>query len=487
MAKADTVYSLFGMKTPQQVAKEQYEKNQQILQTYSKTPEGMAGSAIGLGLRRLFSGPSDEMQTAERGQAAIAKAREAVAQKRTAEAEAQATQALSIEAAVANEEAGLGAMPKPPEPTREEQLMKRYIDNSELYDTMATHLAEAGLQTESEAARTEATNQRLGALKVRKTLADVRKTEGELATQNRYKNMQINQNNYMDAVNTFIQNGDVTEGLRLLDIYTADPSTLQKDLNMIMGRFFPNADSNDPKALQLAMDKLIDYKRADQKGISAFKQVQERIDDSWDTTKSAARKMPLINGALKTLDEGRVNIGSLTNSRQGAERLYELALQAAGVDTSDQTAVARTESLLAETGFLATEMLASGVYGSGTGLSEKDLEDAKRLSGAGKDLTPDGMRRILELNARMAKAKVEAHNNLINNLNPKYWEDNPYKKKDNYIIEIEPLYSAIPQSATSWADAAPKGGRRILDSNGKEVRLVSGKYVYEDGTEYTGQ
>ena len=141
MAKADTVYSLFGMKTPQQVAKEQYEKNQQILQTYSKTPEGMAGSAIGLGLRRLFSGPSDEMQTAERGQAAIAKAREAVAQKRTAEAEAQATQALSIEAAVANEEAGLGAMPKPPEHTREEQLMKRYINNSELYDTMATHLA----------------------------------------------------------------------------------------------------------------------------------------------------------------------------------------------------------------------------------------------------------------------------------------------------------------------------------------------------------
>ena len=65
MAKQDTVYSLFGMRSPQQVAAENLKRQQEFLQQASRDPYQMAGGAIGLGLARLFGGPSEEMQKAE--------------------------------------------------------------------------------------------------------------------------------------------------------------------------------------------------------------------------------------------------------------------------------------------------------------------------------------------------------------------------------------------------------------------------------------
>ena len=65
MAKQDTVYSLFGMRSPQQVAAENLKRQQAFLQQASRDPYQMAGGAIGLGLARLFGGPSEEMQKAE--------------------------------------------------------------------------------------------------------------------------------------------------------------------------------------------------------------------------------------------------------------------------------------------------------------------------------------------------------------------------------------------------------------------------------------
>lgn len=65
MAKADTVYSLFGIKTPQQVAQEQLESQQAIIARAARDPYQLAGAGIGMALNRLFSGPSKEMEQAQ--------------------------------------------------------------------------------------------------------------------------------------------------------------------------------------------------------------------------------------------------------------------------------------------------------------------------------------------------------------------------------------------------------------------------------------
>ena len=64
MAKADTVYSLFGMKSPQQVAREQMLSSQKLLQSQTD-PYARLGTALGVGLGRMFGGANTELEKAK--------------------------------------------------------------------------------------------------------------------------------------------------------------------------------------------------------------------------------------------------------------------------------------------------------------------------------------------------------------------------------------------------------------------------------------
>lgn len=64
MAKADTVYSLFGMKSPQQVAREQMLASQKLLQA-QQDPYARLGTALGMGLGRMFGGANTELEKAK--------------------------------------------------------------------------------------------------------------------------------------------------------------------------------------------------------------------------------------------------------------------------------------------------------------------------------------------------------------------------------------------------------------------------------------
>lgn len=66
MARPDTVYSLFGLKSPQEVAQEQFEQSF----SYTPGPSGYQRAGAGLGtalgmLARSIAGPTEEMQQAE--------------------------------------------------------------------------------------------------------------------------------------------------------------------------------------------------------------------------------------------------------------------------------------------------------------------------------------------------------------------------------------------------------------------------------------
>lgn len=69
MATRQQVLSLFGA-TPEQIQQRQREQQQELLAA-QRTPEQIAGSAIGLGLARLFGGKSKELQEAEQRQEAV--------------------------------------------------------------------------------------------------------------------------------------------------------------------------------------------------------------------------------------------------------------------------------------------------------------------------------------------------------------------------------------------------------------------------------
>jgi hypothetical protein len=91
MAKPDTVYSLFGMKTPQQVMDEEFARQFKYMQG-QRSGYQQAGAGIGLLLGNLFGGKSAELQQAEDREQAYAQTTQELAAKerqaRTQNAEA---------------------------------------------------------------------------------------------------------------------------------------------------------------------------------------------------------------------------------------------------------------------------------------------------------------------------------------------------------------------------------------------------------------
>lgn len=201
MAKGDTVYSLFGMKSPQQVAAEERERAMKYM-TGQRTGYQQAGAGLGLLLGSLF-GDSKEMQRAKEGEAIVTGARK---EARQAE-EAKAAELASFQEQL---RARGGRTTRAGQPlidlSAEEQLAKDQEKYYQLYNTIADRLDAAGFTTEAENARNKASQQLLGSLSIRKQLADIgyteAKTQKELTPAD-YKNV----GRYVDASGTPFQGG----------------------------------------------------------------------------------------------------------------------------------------------------------------------------------------------------------------------------------------------------------------------------------------
>jgi len=175
MAKRDTVYSLFGMETPQQVAARRLKEQTALMAPYQRDPFQSAGAAIGMGLMRLFGPEDQQMARSQRGMDIIQQAR---TEQRQA-AEAKQAQAEALGGAM---EAGL-----PAQLAAEERLAMDQEKYYRLYNTIADRLDAAGFPMEAENARTKASQQLLGSLSIRKQLADIGYTEARTAAEGQGK------------------------------------------------------------------------------------------------------------------------------------------------------------------------------------------------------------------------------------------------------------------------------------------------------------
>jgi len=194
MAKGDTVYSMFGMKTPQQVAAEERERAYKYM-AGRRTGYEKAGAGLGLLLGSLF-GDSKEMERSKMGEAVIQSARMDYArEQKMREAEAKAAQQEALDARLSGlegalaSEAGTGMLPdiQPKAPTDAELMMQRLTKAAGLYDTIADRLDAAGFSVEAENARARARESIGGLLTVRKQIADIGYTEAKTAAEGKGK------------------------------------------------------------------------------------------------------------------------------------------------------------------------------------------------------------------------------------------------------------------------------------------------------------
>jgi len=165
MAKPSSVYSILGMKTPEQVAQEERERAFDYF-TGQRTGYQQAGAGLGLLLGSLF-GESDELARSKQGMEIIQGARAGREKERAilAEAETEAT------------EKGRPSL------SAGKQLMNEYQVRYENFTSIADALEQNGFLEEAENARAVAREAAKGILATEADLASLELTEAKTAAE----------------------------------------------------------------------------------------------------------------------------------------------------------------------------------------------------------------------------------------------------------------------------------------------------------------
>ena len=249
--------------------------------------------------------------------------------------------------------------------------------------------------------------------------------------------------------------------------------------------------TKDPQCFARARDAYIELKRADtaQQKMEVFG--YEGLSKKRDEAETAARSIRTANESLRILDSGTVNVGLLPKTKQGA---YKLASELFGWQEGKEV-VTRTATLMASTKQLAGELLSSGMFGSGTAISERDLLTAQEIAGAADTLTPESMKQILELNAKMNKAKIEGYNKKLDRYSPEFYARTPEGVQEGFMVEAPDLYETknlgvekdskpetIPIFEGDMMFMVPKGAT-MGTYKGQRGYMLDGKFYTMEGTE----
>ena len=178
MAKASSVYSAFGMKTPQEVAQEEFEKK---FDYYSgqRTGYQQAGAGLGLLLGSLFGGESEAMRKAKLGEEVVGGVQAEQAQRRSAE-QAKASELEDFKSRL--RKAG-GSATETPELTPADMIKQQLTEAYRTNTLISQRLASVGLTEESRNAEQAALDAGLGLMSLETSLAERRKLEAETAAE----------------------------------------------------------------------------------------------------------------------------------------------------------------------------------------------------------------------------------------------------------------------------------------------------------------
>ena len=382
MAKADTVYSLFGMKTPQQVARERIAEQQKYIFS-QQDPFQRAGSAIGVGLARLFGGPSAEEQRAQQFQELIAGARGDV---RTAREQAQAAEQAAfdermsgLEGSILAEEMGSDTLPsvQRPAPSREEAMMQELDNRAQTFDAMADRLsAVPGFEAQAEAARNKATEARLGVFSLQKTLADINKANRGAAP----KFQEIKEG---DEIVTYRVDADGTR----TEVARAE-------------RYKPEGTKVD-----VTIDKPT-TKFLEKLGGG----LAEGYTTSLQGTRTAAKSLATIDRMDKLLDTGQVITG------KGAEFIKNATKVLNKLGFTDSDRPAATEEFFSASAGQTLQLLQTGALGTGNSITEADKEFMRQVAGNELSLDENAIRRINRINRQVTGASMIFHNMLVDDI-----------------------------------------------------------------------
>jgi hypothetical protein len=300
-----------------------------------------------------------------------------------------------------------------------------------------------------------------------------------------------------------LQSGDTAEAYSIMmlakemkpeaeeaDINTMDTNDM-KNIAAIGANEFGCDVRRDKQCFLKAKQSYIDLKRADtaQQKMEVFG--YEGLNKRRDEAALAAQNINKANDALKLLDTEKVIVGAFAKTRQGA---IKMASQLFGWQEGKE-AVANTALLMAETKTMAGELLATGMYGSGTAISDRDLKTVQEIAGADENLTPESMKFILEWNQKLNAEKIKRHNDRLGNYSEEFWGRTPEGGPDSFRVETPSLYKTQnvgatkePEKISVYEESLDQYvevplGATVGTHNGKRGYALDGKFYPFDGSE----
>jgi len=217
---------------------------------------------------------------------------------------------------------------------------------------------------------------------------------------------------------------------------------------------------SDPECYAKAEEKVINLKRQDTAESSVIANTFKELETKQlPAARAAEKRVKRIDRGLKILgaDGAKPITGAFAEARLTADKVASL------FGLSKGAAASATEALTANQLEIAARILASGAFGAGTGISERDLTSAMQMAGADMTLTVGGMVEILKSLRESSISEIEEHNRDIENLSDVVLKRSAYSRS-RYLVpvperlpSIKPLKEMTVEELKNLRDQKLKG------------------------------
>lgn len=170
---------------------------------------------------------------------------------------------------------------------------------------------------------------------------------------------------------------------------------------------------------------------------------------------AAVSSLQNVREARRLLDAGIVTgkgAGMMESARGWADTL--------GIGGKDnQELLANTQTFAAQMGREVGNIIR--MFGAGTGLSDADRTYAQKIAGGEIELSEESLRKITDINERLATAKIKSYNDMVSHVRP---DIQPFPLRIDLPSENNDLRPAAPQNAQATT-ARPSAAGKVRTYN----------------------
>jgi hypothetical protein len=193
-----------------------------------------------------------------------------------------------------------------------------------------------------------------------------------------------------------------------------------------------NCNLSDPECYKKALENVVAIKRAEPGAGKILSGTVEKLNESRETAVTVRKRISALDRASGILD-GKLGakpiVGAAAGLRLGIDKFASL------FGISNGSAAAVTELLQQNRIADAAALLATGAFGAGTGISDRDLQSAFSIVGADMAVTADGLRMVFAQLRKEGLRDLKQYQQDVEGYDDEVFKV-ARKKKSFYLIDI---------------------------------------------------